>query len=219
MKKLLFMLTLCSAMVKAQNYAPVEEQVVPMDGVPRNSLTIIIKDAKTEDIKKAWKKQLKDLKCKVSDKTFIFGDDCKDKEVGSNTFDIYSVVEEATDKGVKLVVAFDLGGAYLSKANHPDQYPIAEKIVYAFAVEQARELVRLEMEATGKILSGFEKELAGLEKDKAGAESNIVDYEKKIAESKTAIEVNLGNQANKLVEINTTKAALVELEVRLNSIK
>ncbi|MCC6692895.1 MAG: hypothetical protein IT253_05825, partial [Chitinophagaceae bacterium] len=61
MKKLLFMLMLCSAMVKAQNYAPVEEQVVPMDGVPRNSLTIIIKDAKTEDIKKAWKKQLKDL--------------------------------------------------------------------------------------------------------------------------------------------------------------
>ncbi len=139
--------------------------------------------------------------------------------MGNNTFDVYSVVEEATDKGVKLVVAFDLGGAYLSKANHPDKYPIAEKIVYDFAVEQARELVRLEMEATGKILSGFEKELAGLEKDKVGAESNIVDYEKKIAESKTAIEVNLGNQANKLVEINTTKAALVELEVRLNSIK
>jgi hypothetical protein len=210
---------LCSAVVKAQNYAPVEEQVVPMDGVPRNSLTIIIKDAKTEDIKKSWKKQLKDLKCKVNDKTFIFGDDCKEKEMGSNTFDIYSVVEEATDQGVKLVVAFDLGGAYLSKANHPDKYPIAEKIVYDFAVEQARELVRLEMETTSKILSGFEKDLEGLNKDKAGLESDISNNEKKIAESKTAIEVNLGNQANKLIEIDATKATLVELEVKLNSIK
>ncbi|MCF8463327.1 MAG: hypothetical protein K9G41_00695 [Flavobacteriales bacterium] len=219
MKKLIFMLMLCSVIGKAQNYAPVEEQVVPMDGVPRNSLTIVIKDAKTEDIQKAWKKQLKDLKCKVSDKTFTFGDDCKDKEMGSNTFDIYSVVEEATDKGVKLVVAFDLGGAYLSKANHPDQYPFAEKIVYDFAVEQARELVRLEMEATNKILGGFEKELMGMQKDKASLESDIESYDKKIAECKTAIEVNVGNQANKQAEIDGTKATLVELEVRLKSIK
>ena len=203
----------------AQNYAPVVEQVVPMDGVSRNSLTIIIKDAKTEDIKKAWKKQLKDLKCKVNDKTFIFGDDCKLKEMGSNTFDVYSVVEEATDQGVKLVVAFDLGGAYLSKANHPDQYQVAEKVVYDFAVEQARELVRAEIAATNAIINGFEKELSGLEKDKAGMESDIADHEKKIGELKTAIEVNLGNQANKQAEIAGAKSALVDLEVRLKAIK
>jgi len=219
MKQLLFILVLASAYVNGQNYTTVNEQVVPMDGVSRNSLTVIIKDANTEDIKKAWKKQLKDLKGKVSDKTFIFGDDCKVKEMGNNTFDNYSVVEEATSEGVKLVVAFDLGGAYLSKANHPDKYLVAEKIVYDFAVEQARELVRLEMEATRKVLGGFEKELAGLEKDKSGLESEITDYEKKIAESKTAIDVNLGNQANKKTEIVGVQAALVELEVLLNSIK
>lgn len=219
--KCAFTFLLCATFLgsMAQNYAPVVEQVVPMDGVSRNSLTIIIKDAKTEDIIKAWKKQLKDLKCKVNDKTFIFGDDCKEKELGKNTFDIYSVVEDATDQGVKLVVAFDLGGAYLSRANHPDQYVVAEKILYDFAVEQAKELVRTEIDATNKTLAIFLKELESFEKDKASLESQIVDYEKKIEETKTAIAVNVGNQANKKMEMDAVKAALVALEVRLNAIK
>lgn len=92
-------------------------------------------------------------------------------------------------------------------------------MVYDFAVEQARELVRAEMDATGKILAGFAKELEGLERDKASLEGQITDYEKKIVETKTAIEVNVGNQANKQVEITAIKAALVEMEVRLNAIK
>jgi hypothetical protein len=190
-----------------------------MEGISRNSLTVFVKEANTEDIKKAWKKQLKDLKGKVNDKTFIFADDCKVKEMGDNTFDVYSVVEEATAEGVKLVVAFDLGGAYLSTANHPEKYPVGEKILRDFAVEQTKEVVRVRIAAKQAELGGFEKELAGLVSEKAALEKDIVDCQKKIEEANTNIGKNVGNQANKQKEINSMKTLLTELEVKLKAIK
>ena len=220
MKKLftLGLLVMASAAF-AQNNITIKEEMVAIDGTSRNSLTVILVEAKTDDVKKAWKKQLKDLKGKVSDKTIIFGDDCKSKEMGDNSFDVYSLVEEATDAGVRLVVAFDLGGAYLSTAAHPDKYPIAEKLVYGFAIEQAKAVVSGQIESNGKILKGFEKEIAGLEKEKAGYESDIKDAEKKIEEAKAAIEKNVANQANKKTEIEGMKAAVADLEVKLKNIK
>lgn len=207
-----------SGSVMAQTVS-VKEEMVAIDGMSRNSLTVMIKDATTDDVKKAWKKQLKDLKGKVNDKTIIFGDDCQSKSMGVNTFDVYSVVEEATDEGVKLVAAFDLGGAYLSTKEHPEKYPAAEAIVKGFAVGQAKEAVKVEIAAAQKIMKGFEKDLSGLEKDKKKLEKDIEDYEQKIVETKEAIEKNLADQANKKTEIEGLKATVADLDKKMKAIK
>lgn len=220
MKKLLTLgLVAFSASLFAQNEITVKEETVAIDGTNRNSLTVMLVGSETDDVKKAWKKYLKDLKGKVNDKTIIFADDCKMKEMGDNTFDVYSLVEEATEAGVRLVAAFDLGGAYLSAAAHPEKYPMAETFVRDFAIEEAKNVVREEIEISKKILSGFEKDLADLQKDKAGHESDIKDFEKKIEEAKSEIEKNLANQANKTTEIEGVKAAVMDLEVKLKAIK
>ncbi len=202
----------------AQNFT-VKEEVVAIDGMSRNSLTIMIDADKADDVKKAWKKKLKETKGKVNDKTIIFGDDCKLKTMGDNSFDVYSVVEDATEDGVRLVVAFDLGGAYLSTTDHPNRYPAAEKFVRDFAVEQAREVVNEEIKVMEKVLKGFEKEQSGLEKEKKDHEKSIEDYKKKIEEAKANIEKNVAAQANKKTEIEGTKAAIMDLEKKLKSIK
>lgn len=219
MKKLVVVFFLSPFFSFGQTPITVTEKMEAIDGKSRNSLTVVIKDANTDDVKKAWKKKLKDLKGKVSDKTIIFGDDCQAKSMGDNTFDVYSVVEEATDEGVKLVVAFDLGGAYLSTSDHPDKYPAAEAIVKGFAVEQAKEAVNVEIAATGKVLKDFEKELSGLEKDKSKLEKDIEDYKKKIEEAKADIEKNVAAQANKKTEIEGLKAAVIDLEKKVKSIR
>lgn len=219
MKQILLLLAVAISSSAIAQTITVTEKVEAIDGVSRNALSVMIPEAETDNIKKAWKKALKDLKGKVSDKTVIFGDDCKSKEMGDNTFDVYSVVEEATDEGVRLVVAFDLGGAYLSTADHPTKYPAAETIVKSFAVEQAKEVVKEEIEVSAKILKGFEKDLSGLEKDKAGLEKDIEDYKKKIEEAKAAIEKNLTDQANKKTEIEGVKMAITDLEKKANGIK
>ena len=219
--KNLFTLSLLviSAAVFAQGKMKVKEEVVTIDGNSRNSLTVMLIESKTDDVKKAWKKKLKELKGKVSDKTIIFGDDCKIKEMGDNSFDVYSLVEEATNEGVRLVVAFDLGGAYLSAAAHPEKYPMAEKFVYGFAVEAAKSVVSMEIEISKKILGDFVKELAGLEKAKVGHESDIKDHEKKIAKAKEEIKQNIANQTKKKTEIEGIKASVSDLEVKLKNIK
>ncbi|MFC2175572.1 hypothetical protein ACFLR1_01210 [Bacteroidota bacterium] len=220
MKKLLAVLLITStALASAQTKVVVTEGVVAIDGVSRNSLSTIIEGANANDVKKAWKKRLKDLKGKVNDKKIIFGDNCQSKEMGDNSFDVYSVVEDATKDGVKLVVAFDLGGAYLSTVNHPGQYPAGEKIVYTFAVEQAKAAVQVEIDNNNKILSGLEKDFGNLEKEKAGLEKDIADYEKKIEAAKADIEKNIVNQANKLKEIEGLKAVLVTLDTKINSVR
>lgn len=219
MKQILILLAVTISSSAFAQTIEVKEKMEALDGKSRNALSVMIPEANTDDVKKAWKKQLKDLKGKVSDKTVIFGDDCKSKAMGDNTFDVYSVVEEATDEGVRLVVAFDLGGAYLSTANHPEKYPAAEEIVKSFAVAQAKEVVKEEIEVSTKILKGFEKDLSGLEKDKAGLEKDIEDYKKKIEEAKAAIEKNLTDQANKKTEIEGVKMAISDLEKKANGIK
>ena len=219
MKRILLLLAAAVSSSAMAQTLTVTEKVEAIDGVSRNALSVMIPDAETDDVKKAWKKQLKDLKGKVNDKTVIFGDDCKSKEMGENTFDVYSVVEEATDAGVRLVVAFDLGGAYLSTADHPAKYPAAEQIVKGFAVEQTKAVVREEIEVSAKILKTFEKDFSGLEKDKSGLEKDIADYEKKIEEAKADIEKNLAAQANKKTEIEGIKATIMELEAKEKGIK
>ena len=214
---LLPVLVLFSSSVLAQSM--VTEGVVAIDGKSRNSLAIIVKDAKADDVKKAWKKQLKDLKGKVSDKSIVFGDDCQDKAMGDNTFDVYSTVEDLGDQGIRLVAAFDLGGAYLSTTDHPDKYPAAEQIMRRFAIGQAKAVVKGEIDASQKILKGFEKDLNGLEKDKKKLEKDIEDYQKKIEEAKAAIEKNVSDQANKKTEIEGLKATIKDLDTKEKSIE
>ncbi|MCB9190086.1 MAG: hypothetical protein H6603_08820 [Flavobacteriales bacterium] len=214
---LLPIFTLLSISVFAQSM--VTEGMVAIDGKSRNSLSVIIKDATADDVKKAWKKQLKDLKGKVNDKTIIFGDDCQAKSMGDNTFDVYSIVEDLGDQGIKLVAAFDLGGAYLSTADHPEKYPAAEQIMKQFALDQAKAVLANEIDASEKILKGLEKDFSGLEKDKEKLEKDIEDYKKKIEEAKAAIEQNVAAQANKKTEIEGMKAVIKDLQTKEKSIK
>jgi ribosomal protein S4 len=218
MKKFLLpIFTLLSVSAFAQSM--VTEGMVAIDGKSRNSLSVIIKDATADDVKKAWKKQLKDLKGKVTDKTIIFGDDCQAKSMGDNTFDVYSMVEDLGQQGIRLVAAFNLGGAYLSTASHPEKYPAAEQIMKQFALEQAKAVIKNEIDVSEKILRGFEKDLSGLEKDKEKLEKDIEDYEKKIEEAKAAIEQNVSAQANKKTEIEGMKAVIKDLQTKEKSIK
>ena len=213
MKKLFTLgLFIISATAFAQEKITINEEMVTIDGSARNSLTVILVGSNTDDATKAWKKELKNMKGKVSDKTFVFGDDCTLKEMGDNSFDVYSLVEEAA-KGARLVAAFDLGGAYLSTEVHPTKYPIAEKFIYGFAVEQAKSVVALEIETNEKALKDLEKDQSGLKKDEEKEEKDVEDYKAKIEENKTAIAQNIINQANKQKEVHRLEGSQIEGQI------
>jgi septal ring factor EnvC (AmiA/AmiB activator) len=205
---LLLILTTCS--VFAQKRVDVVENPATIDGVERNCLTVSITGGNVEDVKKAWKDQLKSLKGKVDDKTIIFCDDCKAKSMGDGTFDVYSTVEPTRDTSAKLIVAFDLGGTILNSVEHAEKYAAAAKIVRTFGVEQSKAVVQAEIDAKEKELKALEKDLNGLEKDKEKAEKDIADNEGKIGANKELISGSIADQKAKQSEIHRLEQGQIE---------
>ena len=213
MKRSVFLFLFAPVLCLAQNRISVKEEVVAIEDYSRNSLTVQVDGAVADDIKKEWKKKLKDLGGKVNDKTVIFGDDCQDKSMGDNSFDVYSLVDELTDGIVRVVVAFDLGGAYLNSTDHPDKFPAAEKLVRDFAVEQSKNLVKSEIESSEKILKALEKNQSGLEKDKEKLQKDIKDYEGKIEENKASIVKNTSDQTSRQKEVHRLEGTQVDGQI------
>lgn len=210
MKKLTLLLILTSFSAFAQKRVKVLETIATIDGVERNCMTVSIKGGNVDDVKKAWKNQLKDLKGKVDDKTIIFCDECKAKSMGDGTFDVYSMVEPTRDTSAKLIVAFDMGGTILNSTDQPDKYAAAAMIVRTFGVEQSKAVVQAEIDAKEKELKALEKDLSGLEKDKEKAEKDIADNEAKIAANKQLVTGSIADQKAKQSEIHRLEQSQIE---------
>lgn len=210
MKRLIALLLFPTQFLLAQDAVTVKEESATIGGENRNCFTVMIKGASADDVQKDWKKTMKDMKGKVSDKDVIFADDCKDKSMGDNTFDVYAVVEEITDSLLRLVVAYDLGGAYLNSTEHPDKAVVANSMVREFAVTQSKNAVQAKIDASEKQLKGLEKDLEKLVKDKEKLEKDIRDNQNQIAENKSSIASNIEGQKSKQKEIHKLEDAQLE---------
>ena len=196
----------------------VEEKTNMINGNSNNTLTVIIYETDKSEIEKAFKNELKDRKAKVSVKKEIFADDAQFKNMGDNTVDVYARVEEGKT-GNTLVAAVDLGGAYLSSAQHKDKYDAFRAFLYDFAVKMTKEGVSEQIKDAEKLLGKQENELEGLVKDKEGLEKDIEDYKKKIEDAKKGIEQNIKDQEAKNKEVEGQKKVVEELQLKQKAVK
>ena len=118
----------------------ISEKKVDVDG-SENGYHINIPYGDKKIISKYLKDELKSWKGKVVSKDFFFADDCKLKDMGKNTFDVYARVEDVTKGGVNVYVKVDLGGAYLNSKDHPGDFKFIEKKLYTFAVNAAKDII------------------------------------------------------------------------------
>lgn len=174
--------------------------------------------------KKSTEKELKDLfkswKGSFSDKKGIMkADDCKNKKMGENTFDVYGTVVENGEEGATALIAVDLGGAYLSSSEHGSQFKIMEAELRAWAIKTAKNFVEEEQKNEEKILKDKQKELEDLEKEQAKMEQEIEDYKKKIEENEKAIEKSKKDQEGKKEEIKTQEGVVQEVIKKKEGIK
>lgn len=185
----------------------------------QNAFHFTIYNGDIKAITKAWEKELKGWKGKVGGKSEIFVDDCKVKSMGDNTFDVYSKIENVLGEGIRVWTAFDLGGAYLSSVAHPDRYQAARLLLYNFAVDQTKEVVKAEISVAQKLLSDRDSELNALVKNQQKLESDIATYLKQIEDAKAAIVTLKGLQTGKQGEIEAQKAILKGLDDKLKAVK
>lgn len=174
----------------------------------QNAITTTIYGASGDDVISAWKKMLKDYKNEKvkADGNEVFGDNILVNEWGNNPVDFYTRFDEdKKDKTVKMAVAVDLGGAYLSSSSDKSKFNDLEKMVKSFAVKATKEPIEAELKSNNKALEKLQDQQKDLEKDKKSLQKDIVNYNEKIAKAEKDITVKEAEIEKKKEEIRVQK--------------
>ena len=172
MKKLLSLAAICLSLTSFSQ-VEVKETNVNIDG-GKNGFEIEIPYADKKTTEKELKDLFKSWKGSFSEKKGIMkSDDCKNKQMGENTFDVFGTVVENGEDGSKALIAVDLGGAYLSSSEHASQYKVMESILKTWGVKTAQVFVAEIVKTEEKLLKDKEKELEDLEKEQEKMEKEI----------------------------------------------
>ncbi|MBA2613115.1 MAG: hypothetical protein H0U95_14190 [Bacteroidetes bacterium] len=152
----------------------------------QNAVITTIYESTTDEVISEWKKVLKDFKYeKVKDSdNEVFGDNILVKEWGNNPVDFYTRFEEdKKDKKIKMAVAVDLGGTYLTSSNDKDKFKFVEKMVKDFAVKMTKEPITAAVKVAEKQQAKLEDDQKDLEKDNKNSKDDIEDLKKKITKA------------------------------------
>lgn len=218
MKRFLIVLAAAIIMLPVQaQKTKVSESVEKIGDGKNNCLVVTITGANEDDVAKAWKDKMKDTGGKISGKKEMFVDDASLPSVSSNTIDIYSVIEEK-DGNVRFMVAFNLGGAYLNSKEHSSGYKSAEKMIYDFAVSQAKSAVEKKIEAQKDVISKTTKNIENLTKDNEKLAKDIEDYKKRIEDAEKSIEKNKSDIETGNKDLEDQNKALKDLEKNLGEV-
>lgn len=211
----------CTNIGIAQTIQVFEQKSTFSTGEQNALVTIIYQNSKDEVVDK-WKGYLKDYKHeKVKfDNDEMFGDNILIKEWGNNPVDTYTRFEEnKADNTVKMRVAFDMGGAYLSSVADAVKYSVAEKLVKDFAIKTTRNPIEEKLKKAEKNLEDLESDHKNLEKQNKDLHRDIEDYKNKIAKAEEDSKKNEDNQVKKKGEIEAQKSVIDHIKRDLESVK
>ena len=199
----------------------VTEMPMRMSEGTNNALMVNLPKTSAKDAAKAWEKQIKDYdgktkKNKKSEEIFI--DNALIEAMSKNTVDVYAVVKEK-GKGSQVIVWFDLGGAYLASAIHPEQYKVAQSIMNQFTAKISVGMAEEIYEAEKDALEKEEGKLSKLDKNEADMKKSIADLQKKIKELEADIKKNAEARKAQAEVVETQHAKTEKSKKALDAVK
>lgn len=215
---LLILLLIVTSVAFGQRKIKVHEENEKFSTGSNNSLVATIYESTPDEIEKAWKKLMKDYNAKMSMKKEMFADDASIKDLSPNTCDVYAFVRKISDEENEIVVAIDLGGAYLSSSEHSSKYKVMQKIIYDFAVQTSIDAIKEKQKIAEKVLGGIEKAKQDLIKENERLASQIEDYKNKISKAESDIEKNKSLAADKDKELENQQKVVDEIIARAKAV-
>lgn len=171
-------------------------------------------------LEKLLKKELKDFNGKLDDKkNEYFVSVGEWKELGKKQFDVYAKILGSKDGPISLFWAVDLGGAYMEKSIHSEQYGLFIKRLEKFALSASNASIDKQIEEEKSILGELEREKERLVKDQNDLKADIEDLKKKIAEKENDIVKAKSKEESKKTEITNQENKLKSIEKRKEQIK
>ena len=218
MKILALILFLIPVFASAQTIE-VREQSGQMSLGTKPGFYVYIPKANEKDVNKAWKSLMKDYNAKTSNyKNEMLADDAQLASLSSTPVDVYAVIEE--DKGgTKFHVFYYIDNTFLSGADDAVKAAAAREMVYQFAVTQAKDAVKNELEAAEKELKSINKDLKDLKDEKKDLEDDIKDCEQTIEKAKKGLNDNASNTASMEKKVAEQEAKLKEIQRRLENVR
>lgn len=210
MKKLIPVFFVLYAGIAAAQKVKVSESKEKIGGGNNNAMVVTVYEATMEEIEKGIKSFMKYFNAKVSTKSGeMFGDNGVVKDWGNNTVDIYAKFDKVKDGETKVMIAFDLGGAFLNSSEHSEKYKYMKELVEKTVVEIQKDAIANQLKSAEKQLSKLEDEQKSLEKKNKNLKEDIEDYKKKIANAEADLKKNDEDQQRKKGEI-ASQSKIVE---------
>jgi hypothetical protein len=218
---LLSVLIVLVATVYSNAQISVQEETISMSQGLQNGFSVELL-GNEEDLGKVWGKHLKEYKgkkAKYNKKTNeYFADNLKIKGISNNTVDVYAVFAPLND-GVRMIVWYDMGGAYLSTEAHGNSAIIGKQIVHDFAAKVKQEQAKMIIAEEAGKLKALEKNMEKLAKDEADIKKGIEELKIKIAKLQETVTNNKTSQTSKQEEIDQQKVILKKAKATLDNIK
>ncbi|MFT7343913.1 MAG: hypothetical protein ACI9XP_000490 [Lentimonas sp.] len=185
-----------------------------------NSLELFIPHATFDEVEKAIKSELKDWNGKFSSsKKEWTVTQATISSMGPKPFDVYVKLIPTKEGPARVVMAFDLGGAYLNSSGHMALYQAMSTKLQMLGVKVAKESVDEKLKEASKEQQKLAKEQESLSKENEQLNEDIVDYETRIEDAKNALETNKSNQSSNKESLEKKTEQVGELEKILSGIK
>jgi len=215
----LFLLLL---LLPALAFAQVQEKMLDMSAGQQPALVLEIPGVSQDLVSDYWKQYMKDFyrekpKWQRRDDEWL-SDDADISALGmDNTVDVYAKTEKQGEN-VEVQMWVDLGGAFLNSREHPNRYTEGEKLLLRFALEVAREKMRLDIEAQEDLLKDMNRDMERLASQKERSERQIERAKETIRKAKADIEQNLQEQADMQTKIAEQEKLIKKLQQQRNDL-
>ena len=165
----------------------VKEENENLGGGSNPALVVVIYETDENTVEKAWRNFMKKYDAKVSNSGGeIFADNALIKDISTNTMDIYAKTKKE-DNGTKLIVAINMGGAFMSPSQHGTATNKMEKMLEDFARNLAKESIADQQKLAEKELEKLTRKQEHLVKDNEGLHNDIEKYKDKIQKAQDDI--------------------------------
>ena len=174
--------------------------------------------ATKEQVEDALKSLMKDwgkYKTHKEEHTVLIG---SSKAVGDKTFDAYAVITEKKGEQFSIQFGIDLGGAFLNKKDHPEQFDRH----YGYKIEELQKtvtsIINNELDAANQVQNKFISEQKQLENDIKDYQNDIEKMKKEIVDNEKRIEETKSKQTSKQADIKKQEEVLEALRKKMKSI-
>ena len=182
------------------------------------AIMVSIPFANKEQVEDALKSFMKDWgkhKIHKDEHTVLIG---SSKEVGDKNFDAYAVITEKKGEQFSIQFGIDLGGAFLNKKDHPEQFAVWSKLLKDFGLKTVTSIINNELDAANQVQNKFISEQKQLENDIKDYQNDIEKMKKEIVDNEKRIEETKSKQTSKQADIKKQEEVLESLRKKMKSI-